>query len=174
VQWELVREGIDDYRYLAALERLIEAGNGSETERLASRRFVENLRDSIRLDENGFVENWAEVARQAAGEVGGSDPFVTFKDRLASHIKILAASSFSKEPSLADFDGDADVDFTDFLSLVRAFGARPGHSGWDAMFDLDGDQEIGFGDILSFARAFGWPTTVSKAEDVDVIQSLSG
>ncbi len=55
----------------------------------------------------------------------------------------------------ADFDGNARVDFMDFLSFADKFGMRRGDAGYDARYDLDGDGEIGFGDFLIFAGVFG-------------------
>ena len=55
----------------------------------------------------------------------------------------------------ADFDGNASVDFMDFLSFASKFGMRRGDAGYEARYDLDGDGEIGFGDFLIFAGVFG-------------------
>ena len=157
LQWELVREGIDDYRYLATLERLIEQGRGSAEDRAAARRFLEDLRASIPLDGDGFVEDWAGMARQAtAAQAADSGwEFIRFKNRVVEHIRGLATVAPMKDPSAADFDRDGDVDFGDFLAFALAYGAMPDTANWNAKFDIDGNLEVDFGDFLAFAEVFG-------------------
>ncbi len=53
--------------------------------------------------------------------------------------------------SRADFDGDGEVGFGDFLRFVAAFGAEAP----DLRFDLNDDGEVNFSDFLLFARVFG-------------------
>ena len=55
----------------------------------------------------------------------------------------------------ADFDGDGQVTFADFLSFAGKFGTRRGEERYDARCDLNGDGEIGFSDFLIFADSFG-------------------
>ena len=55
----------------------------------------------------------------------------------------------------ADFNGDGQVNFADFLSFVFKFGMRRGDAGYDARYDLDSDGEIGFSDGLIFIDQFG-------------------
>lgn len=49
----------------------------------------------------------------------------------------------------ADFNGDLEVNFGDFLLFATAFGTT------DARFDLSGDGAIDFADFLVFATQFG-------------------
>ncbi|MFT5367005.1 MAG: hypothetical protein ACI8V2_001962 [Candidatus Latescibacterota bacterium] len=63
----------------------------------------------------------------------------------------------TSEPS-ADFDGDGEVGFTDFISFAGKFGTRVGQEGFDPRFDLDGDGSIGFPDFITFAGKFGTKT----------------
>ena len=62
----------------------------------------------------------------------------------------------SAAPS-ADFNGDGQVGFTDFLMFAAAFGAQQGQPGYSATYDLNSDDSIGFTDFLIFAAAFGKP-----------------
>ena len=39
----------------------------------------------------------------------------------------------------ADFDGNGQVDFADFLAFAGQFGARQGDGRYDAKYDLDSD-----------------------------------
>ena len=55
----------------------------------------------------------------------------------------------------ADFDGDGQVTFADFLTFAGKFGTRRGEERYDARCDLNGDGEIGFSDFLIFADSFG-------------------
>ncbi len=63
--------------------------------------------------------------------------------------------AFLEGVAVADFDGDGDVNFGDFVVFARAFGTGPGSPGWDPKFDLDGDGRVNFGDFVIFARRFG-------------------
>jgi YVTN family beta-propeller protein len=51
----------------------------------------------------------------------------------------------------ADFDGNGQVDFGDFLLFVNVFGSDES----DARFDLDADGRVSFSDFLLFAGVFG-------------------
>ncbi len=52
-----------------------------------------------------------------------------------------------------DFDSSGEVDFTDFLLFVAAFGKTPSDD--NARMDLDGNGAIDFQDFLLFVAAFG-------------------
>ncbi len=54
-----------------------------------------------------------------------------------------------------DFNGDGQVDLSDFLLFASQFGLSRGDEQYDAKYDLDGDGTIGFGDFLIFGRSFG-------------------
>ena len=60
----------------------------------------------------------------------------------------------STEPS-ADFDGDGEVGFRDFVLFARAYGSKQGDAQFETRFDLDGNNEIGFRDFVTFAQAYG-------------------
>ena len=55
----------------------------------------------------------------------------------------------------ADFDGDGNVGFSDFVQFAEKFGLSQGDEGYDARYDLDGNGTIGFSDFVIFAAAFG-------------------
>ena len=55
----------------------------------------------------------------------------------------------------ADFDGDGQVAFEDFLAFVHAFGIQSGQENFDSKFDLDGNGEVGFSDFLIFVASYG-------------------
>ena len=69
---------------------------------------------------------------------------------------IVIRQAPSQTPS-ADLDSDGDVDFSDFLLFVAAFGTSEGGPGYNAAADLDGDGTVAFSDFLIFANAFGKP-----------------
>ena len=54
-----------------------------------------------------------------------------------------------------DFNGDGQVDLSDFLLFASQFGLNRGDEQYDAKYDLDGDDTIGIGDFLIFASNFG-------------------
>ncbi|MCE2436378.1 MAG: hypothetical protein J4F29_26205, partial [Candidatus Latescibacteria bacterium] len=55
----------------------------------------------------------------------------------------------------SDFDGDGQVNFSDFLAFAGQFGARQGDGKYEAKYDLDSDGAIGFDDFLLFSSSFG-------------------
>ena len=54
----------------------------------------------------------------------------------------------------SDFNGDGNVDFTDFLFFADAFGTRDIFPGYVAEADLDGDGQVDFPDFLIFVSDF--------------------
>ena len=54
----------------------------------------------------------------------------------------------------SDFNGDGNVDFTDFLFFADAFGTRDIFSGYVAEADLDDDGKVDFPDFLIFVSDF--------------------
>jgi len=82
VQFEMVREGIDDRRTLAVLERLIKEKKGTDADRREAQAFLDRLRAAIPLDKNGFIPNWAAAAKAVELD--------RLKQRLVEHIDRLA------------------------------------------------------------------------------------
>ena len=62
----------------------------------------------------------------------------------------LLPASIAFVGSVADFNGDCVVDFSDFLAFASAFGK----SASDTMFDLDGNGSVDFPDFLIFVSEF--------------------
>lgn len=62
----------------------------------------------------------------------------------------LPPSGIAFVGSVADFNGDCVVDFSDFLAFASAFGKAAS----DAMFDLDGNGSVDFPDFLIFVSEF--------------------
>ena len=54
-----------------------------------------------------------------------------------------------------DFDGDLDVDFSDFLAFTNVFGLSSSDASYDARMDMDSNGIINFFDFLVFAGVFG-------------------
>ena len=67
----------------------------------------------------------------------------------------LPPSSIAFLGSVADFDGDCVVDFSDFVAFASAFGGTAGDDDFDGRFDLNGNGEVDFQDFLIFASEFG-------------------
>ena len=55
----------------------------------------------------------------------------------------------------ADFDGDGNVGFPDFLLFADVYGLSRGDAGFDERFDLDDNGTIGFSDFLIFGESYG-------------------
>ncbi|MFC1608500.1 hypothetical protein ACFL47_11080, partial [Candidatus Latescibacterota bacterium] len=95
IQFELVREGIDDSRYLNMLERLIDEKAGNLSDREDAQRFLDMFRRSITLDKNGYITNWSSTMQSAAEkclpDVDGQDPFLLFKHRIGDFIRKLSS-----------------------------------------------------------------------------------
>ena len=62
----------------------------------------------------------------------------------------LPPSGIAFVGSVADFNGDCVVDFSDFLAFASAFGKATS----DAMFDLNGNGSVDFPDFLIFVSEF--------------------
>jgi hypothetical protein len=89
----------------------------------------------------------------AAAKVGSDD--VTIGPG-AGHVVIGGNVAVVESPAeMANFDGDPEVVFTDFLIFAGGFGSQPGDSNFDTRLDLDGDGSVGFTDFLLFAAVFG-------------------
>ena len=54
-----------------------------------------------------------------------------------------------------DFDGDLDVDFSDFLAFTGVFGLSSSDANYDALMDMNDDGAINFTDFLIFVSVFG-------------------
>ncbi len=54
-----------------------------------------------------------------------------------------------------DFDGDNEVDLSDFVLFLDVFGATSSSTNWDSTFDLDNDEKVGLSDFVLFLDNFG-------------------
>ena len=61
---------------------------------------------------------------------------------------IVQAQAPSANPK-ADFNGDKEVNITDFLLFVQAFGST------NSKFDINGDGAVDITDFLFFVESFG-------------------
>ena len=97
-----------------------------------------------------------------------SDAFYTGQIRLrqarirrAGQFEVFAdplVLTFSRQRGLrADFNGNGNVGFQDFLLFASHYGYASGQANYDVRYDLDGDGRIGFGDFLIFAQDYGQP-----------------
>jgi hypothetical protein len=96
--WEAAREGIDDLKYLEALERALEAGRGSADAREAARETLEDVRDAIvpSVRDIGRVDNvtgrWVPGSRSWAPE-----RFDEARRRVAEALSAIVASEAGAE-----------------------------------------------------------------------------
>ncbi len=58
VQWEIVREGIDDFKYLKLIERLSREPDTKPEAREQAEKFLKRVQESLPLDKNGYVRDW--------------------------------------------------------------------------------------------------------------------
>ena len=68
-----------------------------------------------------------------------------------------AGMAFAQPPTAADadFNGNGEVEFNDFLLFVEKFNTRQGDDEYEARYDFDGDGAVSFADFLSFVGVFG-------------------
>ena len=69
----------------------------------------------------------------------------------------------------ADFDGSGQVDISDFLQFVSAFGSSAGDANFDTKYDLDSSGSVDIADFLQFVNVFG-----QTAEPAPVEGSVDG
>ena len=62
----------------------------------------------------------------------------------------------------ADFNGDGQVNFTDFYLFCEQFGLAQGEPGFDARFDLDKNGEVDFSDFTALKRSFNTHVAAAK------------
>ena len=67
-----------------------------------------------------------------------------------------------------DFNGDGEVDLSDFSLFVQKYGLSEGNDDFDPLYDLDGDGCIGLGDFSIFVRNYGKRIGSAKAMSVTV------
>ncbi len=61
----------------------------------------------------------------------------------------LLGSAYGQTAADADFSGNGEVDFTDFIQFAQAYGSA------DIRYDLNGDNQVDFTDFVRFARVYG-------------------
>jgi hypothetical protein len=54
-----------------------------------------------------------------------------------------------------DFDGDGDIDFSDFYQFCSAYGSELGDPNYNAIGDFNDDGHVDFFDFVDFADVFG-------------------
>lgn len=67
----------------------------------------------------------------------------------------MNGSAAAQETSPADFDGDGEVGFADFIIFARGFGSADQDPDFDARLDLNDNGAVDFQDFILFARQFG-------------------
>ena len=103
---------------------------------------------------DGGLATDAQLA-SAISLVISPDNYLYFSDD-ASHIIRVINLTTSSAPT-PDFNGDGQVNFSDFIAFVSAFGTRSDQPNYDPKFDLDSSGDVGFTDFLTFSAAFGKP-----------------
>ena len=66
-----------------------------------------------------------------------------------------AVITFTTVSHPGDFDGDRDVDFSDYLAFISVFGLSSSDANYDVRMDMNDDGIINFADFLVFAGVFG-------------------
>ena len=76
----------------------------------------------------------------------------------------MNGNAAAQETTPADFDGDGEVNFSDFLIFARGFGRTDQDADFDARLDLNDSGAVDFQDFLLFARQFGGSTPPEDAD----------
>ena len=64
-------------------------------------------------------------------------------------------SAYAQTAADADFNGDGEIEFNDFLLFAEKFNTRHGDDEYEKKYDLDNNGEVNFADFLSFVGVFG-------------------
>ena len=94
-------------------------------------------------------------------EVRLADVDLARGDHLEAMTRSVSILLQAAAPPSADFDGNGQVGFADFVQFAGAFGFIEGDREFDVRFDRNGDGGIGFDDFVIFAKRFG--ETVNRA-----------
>ena len=84
------------------------------------------------------------------GEFSGNIIISSNDPESATHtLSVSITVRISSANPRADFNGDKEVNITDFLLFVNAFGSS------ESKYDIDGDGVVGLPDFLLFVESFG-------------------
>jgi hypothetical protein len=61
-----------------------------------------------------------------------------------------------------DFDGDCDIDATDYYDYLRSYVTAPGVASAYPLGDYDGDCDIDLVDLMAYRRRVGWTGTCTQ------------
>ena len=77
----------------------------------------------------------------------------------------LNGSATAQETSQADFDGDGEVSFADFVIFASGFGKTGQDADFDARLDLNKSGAVDFQDFVLFAQQFGGSTPPENGDE---------
>ena len=88
----------------------------------------------------------------------------------------LAGPAWSQTPTVAqvDFNGNGEVDFTDFLLFTEKFNTRQGDDEYEAKYDLDGNGAVNFEDFLIFVGFFGETVPAWELTEIAPAEGMPG
>ena len=133
---------------------MLASGSSDRTVKLWDIATGQNIATYRHIDEHSdFGRAWGEPVWSVAFSPDGT----TLASGGGSGTVILWDMSPYITPQTPDpdFNGDGQVDLSDFLLFASQFGLSRGDEQYDAKYDLDGDNTVGIGDFLLFVNAFG-------------------
>ena len=74
----------------------------------------------------------------------------------------------------ADFNGDREVDVTDFLAFVEAYGTKQSDANYNAKYDLDGNGMVGVNDFLIFVNFYGQTVQTDREILIELYNATGG
>ena len=120
-----------------------------------------NVDDILAIFISGNVEDLAQLIFPISDlMVGDTVSFIGFPlSETTLQALMVIRHAQSQTTRSADLNGDGEVNFSDFLLFVAAFGKSEGEAGYNAGADLNSSGMIDFQDFLLFANAFGKPVS---------------
>ena len=76
----------------------------------------------------------------------------------AGNPSALYTWSFTTAAVKGDFDGDGDIDLSDFVEFATAYGSSAGDPNYNVIGDFDDDGDIDLADFVEFATVYGYGT----------------
>ena len=88
----------------------------------------------------------------------------------------LVGPAFAQTPTAAqaDFNGNGEVEFNDFLLFTEKFNSRQGDDEYEKKYDLDGNGAVEFTDFLTFAGVFGETVPAWELTEIVPVEGMPG
>ena len=88
----------------------------------------------------------------------------------------LVGPAFAQTPTAAqaDFNGNGEVEFNDFLLFTEKFNTHQGDDEYEKKYDLDGNGVVEFTDFLTFVGFFGETVPAWELTEIVPVEGMPG